>query len=141
MAREPTVQRSFRLKSRTLELLGERAEQTSESRNALAERLIDEGLRMDRHPLISFRTGGSGQRRPALVGTRLDVWQLINLLRDENGDVAVTAESMGVSGHMVQAAIDYYADFRDEIDAYAAAEETSSREAHERWERAQRVLG
>jgi hypothetical protein len=33
----------------------------------LAERLIDEGLRMDDHPLIVFRSGPAG-RRPALAG-------------------------------------------------------------------------
>src|SRR6478735_10403135 len=52
-----SVQRSFRLSPRTLELLGERADETSESRNALAERLLDEGLHIDRHPLIRFRVG------------------------------------------------------------------------------------
>jgi hypothetical protein len=37
----------------------------------LAERYIEEGLRMDEHPLVYFREGASG-RRPALLGTRLD---------------------------------------------------------------------
>lgn len=46
---KPTVQRSFRLSSRTLELLSRRAEETAESRNALTERLLEEGVRTDRH--------------------------------------------------------------------------------------------
>jgi hypothetical protein len=37
----------------------------------LAERHIEEGLRMDEHPLVYFREGASG-RRPAPLGTRLD---------------------------------------------------------------------
>src|SRR3546814_13155480 len=37
------------------------------SSDLLAERLIDEGLRMDAHPSVTFREGPTG-RRPALVG-------------------------------------------------------------------------
>jgi uncharacterized protein (DUF433 family) len=136
-----TVQRSFRLSSRTLELLGERAGETSESRNALAERLLDEGLRIDRHPLIRFRTGGSGLRRPALVGTRVDIWQVIDTVRGEDGNVADAAEYLGLTEAMVRAAVDYYADFVEEIDAYRAEELAFAERERERSERARRVLG
>ncbi len=136
-----TVQRSFRLSSRTLELLGERAGETSESRNALAERLLDEGLRIDRHPLIRFRTGGSGLRRPALVGTRVDIWQVIDTVRGEHGNVADAAEYLGLTEAMVRAAVDYYADFAEEVDAYRAEELAFAERERERSERARRVLG
>jgi uncharacterized protein (DUF433 family) len=136
-----TVQRSFRLSSRTLDLLSERAKETSESRNALAERLLDEGLRIDRHPLIRFRTGGSGLRRPALVGTRLDVWQVVDTARAENGDVAAAADYLGIPEALIRAAIDYYADFAEEIDAYRADELAFAERERARSERARRVLG
>jgi uncharacterized protein (DUF433 family) len=135
------VQRSFRLAGSTLRLLGERAEETSESRNALAERLIGEGLRTDRHPLISFRSGASGLRRPALAGTRLDVWQVIETVRGEGGDVAAASAYLGIPERLVRAAVDYYADFAEEIDAYRAEELRFAERERERWERAQRVLG
>jgi uncharacterized protein (DUF433 family) len=137
----PGVQRSFRLAPDTLRLLGERASETSESRNALAERLIAEGLRTDRHPLISFRSGGSGLRRPALAGTRLDVWQVIDTVRAEQGDVDAASEYLGIPERLVRAAVDYYADFAEEIDAYRAEELRFAERERERWERAQRVLG
>ncbi|MEX1271534.1 MAG: hypothetical protein WEB55_03685, partial [Acidimicrobiia bacterium] len=35
--------------------------------STLAERLIDEGLRMEAHPMVVFREGPSG-RRPVLAG-------------------------------------------------------------------------
>ena len=136
-----TVQRSFRLSARTLDLLGERAGETSESRNALAERLLDEGLRIDRHPLIRFRTGGSGLRRPALVGTRLDIWQVIDTVRGEKGDVGRAAEYLGLTDAMVRAAVDYYADFAEEIDAHRDQELAFAERERERSERARRVLG
>lgn len=134
------MQRSFRLSKRTLDLLTERAAETSESRNALVERLIGEGLRVDRHPLIRFRSGASG-RRPALAGTRLDVWQVIDTVRDGNGDVIAAAEYLSVPEHMIRAAVDYYADFPEEIDAYRAEELAHAERMRERHERAQRVLG
>ncbi len=136
-----SVQRSFRLSSRTLDLLGERAAETSESRNALAERLLDEGLRIDRHPLIRFRAGGAGLRRPALVGTRVYIWQVIDTLRREDGDVAAAADYLGLSEAMVRAAVDYYADFTEEIDAYRAEEHAFAERERERSDRARRVLG
>jgi uncharacterized protein (DUF433 family) len=136
-----SVQRSFRLSSRTLELLGERAAETSESRNGLAERLLDEGLRIDRHPLIRFRTGGSGLRRPALVATRLYIWHVIDTLRDHHGDVSATADYLDLSDALVRAAIDYYADFTDEIDAYRAEELEFAERERKRSERARQVLG
>ena len=135
------MQRSFRMSQHTLERLAERAAETSESRNALAERLIDEGLRVDRHPLVYFRAGGSGLRRPALVGTRLDLWHVIETVRGEHGDVAASAGYLGVPERMIRAAIDYYADFTEEIDAYRTAELAFAERERKRSERAQRVLG
>jgi uncharacterized protein (DUF433 family) len=136
-----TVQRSFRLKPRTLELLGERAGETAESRNALAERLLEEGVRTDRHPLISFRQGASGRRRPALGGTRLDVTQVVTTVRGEGGDIAAAAEYLSVPERLVQAAVNYYADFTEEIDALQTGEQAHADAERRRWERAQQVLG
>jgi uncharacterized protein (DUF433 family) len=136
-----SIQRSFRLSARTMALLGERAAETGESRNALAERLIHEGLRMERHPLVRFRAGASGLRRPALAGTRLDIWQVVETVRAEGGDVTAAAEYFGVPEHWVRAAVDYYADFTEEIDAYRAEEVAFAERERRRSERAQRVLG
>ena len=59
---------------------------------ALAERYLEEGLRMDEHPLIYFRDGANG-RRPALLGTRLDVADVIETLRQNDRSVERTAVS------------------------------------------------
>jgi len=140
-AHRATVQRSFRLKQRTLELLGERAGETTESRNALAERLLEEGVRTDRHPLISFRQGASGRRRPALAGTRLGVTQVIETVRGEDGDIANAAEYLSLPVRMVHAAVNYYADFTEEVDALHGAERAYADAERRRWERAQQILG
>lgn len=136
-----TRQRSFRLTDKTLHLLDERAAEHGESSNALAQRLLDESLRMERHPLLRFREGGSGIRRPALAGTRLDVWQVIETLRAHDNDIESTAEYFAITPAQVRACVAYYADFQGEIDAYAAAEMDVADRERERWEREQRVLG
>ena len=82
---------SFRIAAAVFAGIDERADELSIPRNQLIERYLAEGLRRDRHPLIAFREGEAG-RRPAIVGTRLDVAQVITTLRAEDGDVAATAE-------------------------------------------------
>jgi uncharacterized protein (DUF433 family) len=123
-----------------MELLDERARELAESRNRLAERLMNEGLHTDRHPLIYFRQGAAGLRRPAVVGTRLYVWQVLDTLASQNS-VAETAEYLGLTEQQVRAVADYYADFADEVDAYRAEEREFEERERERWTRAQRVLG
>lgn len=124
-----------------MRLLDDRARELSESRNSLVERLLDEGLHTERHPLIVFRTGGSGRRRPALIGTRLYVWQIVDTVRESGNSVREAADYLGLPAHHVRAAIDYYADFKDEVDAHRAEEIEFERRERERWERSQRVLG
>jgi uncharacterized protein (DUF433 family) len=135
------MQRSFRLATGTLRLLDERASELSESRNSLAQRLLEEGLHTDRHPLVYFREGGAGMRWPALVGTRLYVWQVLGTLRASAGSVAEAAAYLGLTERQVQAAIDYYADFSEEVDAQQARERELEQREHERSQRALRVLG
>jgi uncharacterized protein (DUF433 family) len=117
-----SLQRSFRLSERTMKLLDDRAQELSESRNSLAERLLGEGLHTERHPLIVFRAGGSGRRRAALVGTRLYVWQIIDTVRGSGNSVAEAAQYLELPKQHVQAAVDYYADFKDEVDEDRAEE-------------------
>ena len=66
----------FRVPPRTLEHLRRRAREAGQPQTALAERYIEEGLRMDEHPAIYVRDGDGG-RRPTLLGTRLDVAEVI----------------------------------------------------------------
>lgn len=138
---QPTRQRSFRLSGRTLELLDARARELRESGNSTAQRLLDEALRRDKHPLIYFRAGASGVRRPALVGTRLFVWQAVDTVRASDGSIEEAAEYLSLTRAQVQACVSYYADFKDEVEAGATEEhELAGREA-DRLLREQEVLG
>src|SRR5205085_10293362 len=76
---------SLRLPDATLDRLGARARSRSVAPRTLAQRYVEEGLRIDEHPLIRFVDGPAG-RRPRLLGTGLDVWAAIWLVRDNDGD-------------------------------------------------------
>jgi uncharacterized protein (DUF433 family) len=132
-------QRSFRLPADTLGRLEDTAARHDQTANALAQRLIEEGLRIDSHPLIHFRSGTAG-RRPALVGTRLDVWQVIETLRAEGGDVTATAEYFDVPEAKIRACVSYYAEFGDEIDAWVESQRRAEEREHERLQREQQLL-
>lgn len=82
----------------------------------LAQRMIDEGLRMESHPLIGFMNGSTG-RRAWVRGTGADVWEVIEALQAQRGDVDALVESWGQPRSAVEAAVAYYGAFPDEIDA------------------------
>jgi uncharacterized protein (DUF433 family) len=128
------VQRSFRLPGATLERLDRRARERGQSANAVAARLIDEGLRAEDHPLIYFRDGALG-RRPALIGSRVDVWQVVDTLRAHDGAIDATAGYLEQPEVKIRAFLRYYADFTAEVDAFAARAKDAARreeEAHGR---------
>lgn len=75
---------------------------------------------MAEHPGIVFREGPSG-RRAGLAGHGLDVWEVVETIRNEEGDVQAAAAYLAISPHLVAAARGYYADYPDEIDAWIAS--------------------
>ena len=139
-AEPKSVRRSFRLSGRTAELLDAAAGSTGEPIDAMADRLPGEALRVERHPLIRFAAGAAGRRQPRLVGTRLDVHQVVATLRANDVNVDATAEYLGIDSRLVRAALDYYAEFTDEVDADAAEAERVAVTERERWDRVQRAL-
>ncbi len=136
----PSVQRSFRLSRRTLELLDAAAAGGRESRNALADRLLGEAIRLERHPLIRFHEGATGRRQPLLVGTRLYAHQVMSTVRASDGKIEEAAAYLGVAPRLVRAAVEYYAEFADEVDDDAAIAAQIELDERARWERQQRAL-
>ena len=72
---------------------------------------------MDEHPMIYFRDGISG-RRPALLGTRLDVADVIETIRQNDRSVERTATYLELPADRIEACLRYYADYGDEIDEW-----------------------
>jgi hypothetical protein len=98
MSHTETRPRPFRLPASTLRLLDRRAAARGKSANRLARRLLDEALRTDEHPLIFFPERPSGEREPALIGTRLRVAQVIQTLRASHAEIAADAEFARTAG-------------------------------------------
>lgn len=86
----------------------------------LAQRYVEEGLRRDAHPLIQFLDGPSG-RRASVVGRGLDVWEVIATVLDNDGSSTGAAAYLQIPEGLVQAAVAYYGEYRDEIDSEIAA--------------------
>jgi uncharacterized protein (DUF433 family) len=98
---------SLRLPDATLDRLGAWARSRSVAPRTLALRYVEEGLRADEHPLIRFVDGPAG-RRPRLQGTGLDIWEVISVVRDNDGNEREAAEYVGMPLGLVQAAVAYY---------------------------------
>lgn len=122
----------------TVERLERHAQESGQTQTALVERYVEEGLRTDSHPLIRFRDGFGG-RRPALIGTRLDVWQVVETLR-ENESVEATAEYLDLPVEHVRAGLRYYVDFQDEVDAWAERVRAFEEREEANWRRQQEFL-
>jgi uncharacterized protein (DUF433 family) len=131
--------RTFRLSDRLLGSLQERARDRGESANALAERLLEEGLRHDAHPLIDFREGAAG-RRPALVGTRLDVAHVVDTWLDSNKSIAETVEYFELPERHIRAALQYYAAFQEEVDEWRKEMHEFAEREEAAWRREQALL-
>jgi uncharacterized protein (DUF433 family) len=130
---------SLRLAEATIERLMRRAKRAQMPPRTLAQRYVEEGLRMDEHPLVRFVDGPAG-RRARLVGTGKDVWEVIATVRDNDGDPEVTAEYLGIALGLVQAADIYYGAYRDEIDELIADNDREAADAHAAWQAGQAAL-
>ena len=135
------VQRSFRLSASTSRLLDHRVGESGESRNAMVDRLLNESLRIEKHPFIRFITGASGKREAHIVGTRWKVRQIIVTLKGEKGQLDSVVKGFDLTELQVRAAVSYYADFSDEIDADIERESVDAEQQRVRWEREQSVIG
>lgn len=128
--------------SRVAARLKAEAEASARSASALAEELIDEGLRMRRHPFVVFRAGPAG-RRAGLVGGP-DVWEVVAGV--VGGDVAPAkrvqraVDLFALRPEQVEAALGYYAEFTEEIDAQITANRAAADEAEELWRRQRDLL-
>src|SRR5215207_10925938 len=108
---------SLRLSAEAIARLRARAQSEQLPPRTLAQRYVEEGLRMDEHPLVRFMDGPAG-RRARLVGTGADVWEAIAAVKDNDGDVAEAARHLQMPLGLVQAAVTYYGAFPAEVDEW-----------------------
>jgi hypothetical protein len=131
-----------RIEAETVKALRRRSAESGEPMARLAQRYIDEGIRIERHPGIFFRTGPAGRRAVVVGGP--DVWEVIAAIRGaaEQGDAVIeaTAERTGVRPQRIGAAVRYYAEFPEEVDQFIAMVEEEAERLEKVFERERHLL-
>jgi hypothetical protein len=116
--------------------------------SSATSRLVDDALRTHEHPLITFKDGPAGRRARVVGGP--DVWEIIGAVRsvreaepELTGDevLAAVAETAGVPVPFLRAALAYWGDYPEEVDAFLDRARTEAGQAQAAWERQQELLG
>ena len=108
----------MRLSKRVEVLVDQEARRTGRSRGAIVEALAEEALRMRLFPGVAFR-GTDWERRAWVIGTALDVWQIVDAHRDI-GSVESMAAGGSANARQIRLALGYYKLFPEEVDAAIA---------------------
>jgi uncharacterized protein (DUF433 family) len=106
---------SMRLSDVTDRLVSEEAKRTRRTKGAVVEALAEEALRTRRLPGIAFR-GSDWNRRPWVIGTALDMWEIVaaSRLYDTQTELAAASD---LTESQVRLALAYYREFPEEVDA------------------------
>lgn len=111
----------MRLSSVTDQLVGDEARRTCRTKGAVVESLAEEALRTRRFPGLAFR-GSDWNRRPWVIGTALDVWEIVAASGSYRSPNAM-ADATDLTEPQVRLALAYYSEFPDEIDDAVAENE------------------
>lgn len=119
-----------------------RARQSGRPKSGVVLIAVDEWLRMQDHPRITFTANNLGER-VARVGGRMDVRVVVESWLAHDGEertVARVADATGLEPIEVSAALAYWADYADEIDSAIALQDEAAQAAYAAWQR-RRALG
>jgi uncharacterized protein (DUF433 family) len=107
------------------------AQRLRRSRSSIVEGLTAEAIRSRRYPGIAYR-GEDHRRRAWVIGTGLDVWEIVALLRDFESEQKFSKEYSLALGQ-VRIALAYYHEFTAEIDELIALGRRSTEELATRY--------
>ena len=105
---------SIRLRAEDDRFVAEESRRLKRPRGSLVEEYASESIRSRRYPGIGFR-GDDYRRRAWVIGTGLDVWEIVALTRDF-GDERMLGEEYGLAPGQIRIALVYSREFSDEID-------------------------
>ena len=94
---------------------------------------------MDEHAGIGFADGPAG-RRAVLTGTGLDVWEVVETVRQSAKSVEAAAAYLDLPVAAIRAAVRYYAAFPGEVDAWIASVQAVAEQEEEAARRERAVL-
>lgn len=130
---------SLRLHQKTITQLGAEASRRRVPPRALAQEILEEGLRMRRHPLITFVDKPWGRTAVLASRPRLRVAHIVETA-SQSASVEEAADYFNVTVAEVEAALDYYRDHRKDIDAEIAADTAAAEEGEKAFRERQALL-
>jgi uncharacterized protein (DUF433 family) len=104
---------SVRFTRPTDRVVEEEARRTRRSKSSVVEALTDEAIRARRFAGIGFR-GDDAARRPWVIGSGLDVWEIIQML-DDLGSIERLIQDTQLTERQVRVAIAYRDSYPEEI--------------------------
>lgn len=110
---------SLRLSEQTDRLVTAEAKRTKRSKGSVVETLAEEALKARLVPGVAFR-GDDYNRRAWLIGTSLDVWQVVEAYKDFEEDFERTVAQTDLATRELRTAVSYYERFPREIDDFIA---------------------
>jgi hypothetical protein len=120
---------SVRFTQPTDRTVQEEARRTRRSKSAIVESLTDEAIRMRRFAGIGFR-GEDAARRPWVIGSGLDIWEIIQMLADF-GSIERLADETQLTERQVRLASAYRDSYPEEIAQAIAQNRRTAAEWHE----------
>jgi uncharacterized protein (DUF433 family) len=109
---------TVRLRPEVERRLEEEAERVRQPKTVVLEALADEGLRMRRFAGIGFM-GPEHDRRAYLLGTGLEVWEVVELYRDYGEEEkGLMLEAHPVTERQLRVALAYHREYPEEIDRH-----------------------
>ena len=110
---------SVRFSRSTDAFVEQEAARTNRSKSAIVEALAEEAATIRRFPGIAFR-GEDWARRPWVIGTGLDVWEIVDMLRSYDGDIERLLADNHLERRHVQLALAYREEHPEEVDGAVA---------------------
>lgn len=109
---------SVRFSQPTERLVEDEARRLKRSKSAVVEAFTEETARTRRYPGIAFR-GEDARRRAWVVGSGLDVWEIVQMAEDF-GTLERLLDETHLTERQVRLALAYRAEYPEEIDELVA---------------------
>ena len=120
---------SVRFTLPTDRVVAEEARRTRRSKSAVVEVLAEEAVRTRRFAGIGFRGEDAG-RRPWVIGSGLDVWEIVQMAEDFGSIERLLAETQ-LAERQVRLALAYRESYPDEVAEAIAQNRRAPEEWHE----------
>lgn len=113
---------SIRLKDDQMERLRRMARRLGRTPSETSVMMLEESLRASEFAFIEFRDTSVG-RQAYIKSTRVAVWMVVDIVRNNDGDLEAAARYLDWPVIRIQAAMNYAGAFSEEIE-YAIADAT-----------------